>query len=182
MNAMMKRLLFYIPIGILALLIGLWWLSAIQLQTPRSLKLANLDEQYTEVSLTLPKGKTFNLVIDFPRPPKIPFKGKCKMQVDGRERTFVFSEKTIYKCNWLHEKSRGWEYILTWNQLEKTYYGKDFLVQQRHCTITIEFEQEIIPKGLSLWLCWLGRLKDSPKNEAERKKEIEDLRLTISSS
>jgi len=162
-------------LGGLLVLGSAWLYGAAHAPVLRQVKVADVELQTTTVSLKVPKGDMSELVLGVPGDALL--SGTCQVEGGGRRLEFEFSEKTLSECNWLPPPFRGNGHILTWDHERGLYHGRGTLVPEQEFRITVQFQQEQLPAGITLWLCWIQPWMASPKTDAGRRREAESIRL-----
>jgi hypothetical protein len=82
----------------------------------------------------------------------------------------AISRQEAQDCNWLHDKSKGKTYILTWG-LREEQIPLDYLLHPGH-KYQVELKLDEPPlDGSSLWLAWVEGVNVFAQSLAQRRQE-----------
>ena len=123
------------------------------IEVPQERKLIDINSIESNVSVMIPKGNHFQLLLDIPF--KKDFKGNCIIKRKNKTiKEFSFDSETLQSCNWLQKKSNGLTYILTWYSNKENGYFKDTFKEDQEYNLFIIFNAKF-PNNSTLWLSWL---------------------------
>lgn len=157
----------------------------------RQSKLTSVRSRNVDISITLPKGKMFELLLDMPDSHErhtslnqLGFAGRCEIYESGVQiASFPVSSQTCSTCNWLGSGTAPDAYILTWvTKGDKTAFcTRELLNGGRHYDIKLKFA--VPPKeGSSVWLHWIQHYIDKPGTRSGEAGEVAGLHLKVSQS
>jgi len=122
-------------------------------EVPQQRKLIEINSIKSNISIMIPKGNHFQLLLDIPFEKN--FKGNCIIKLkDKIIKEFSFDSKTAQSCNWLQKKTSGLTYILSWHANTENGYFKDTFKEDQEYDFVIIFNEKP-PNNSTLWLSWL---------------------------
>lgn len=155
------------------------------IEVPRNMRVVNLDSSRVNVSLTLPEGHMFELLMEVPgkrcrhgEPPPFDFDGQCEIRSgEALLKAFPLSSRTAPECNWLHEVAGSSAYLLAWDKSSSHYFIRGLLHGGQRYSISMDFE--VAPRAdTSLWLSWLQYGNEVPRGQAAKARERAEMALT----
>lgn len=145
----------------------------------RTARLADIKTDNLQVSLTLPKGKMFELLMSAPQ--RAEFQGRCEIYTSGAlVATFPIGSSISSRCNWLDTETTEDAYILTWGREgdNTTYHTRKLLNSGRRYTFKLRYKVPP-PKGSTLWLHWIQHSIDNPVTKSAQTRERERMHVTV---
>ena len=149
----MKKTIWSI-IVVLTVFIGYQALLINATEVLKNKKLLDINSTRSELSIKIPDGSHFELLIDAPKAQS--FKGHCVVKDSHRVlKEFYFdSETAVQASSWLDKKTSENTYILGWKTNVEPSSLHNVFKENETYSIVLTLDNQL-PKGSSLWLAWL---------------------------